>query len=348
MGGTVLPEKHHTREPLLEIRNLKTYFHTRLGVVRGVDGVTLDVAKAGITGVVGESGCGKSVVARSVLGIVAPPGRIDSGQILYHGFGESPLDLASLSPTGEQMRMIRGREISIIFQEPMSCLSPVHTVGNQLTEALNLYDRSIGRKAALAQAVEMLSQVGIPSPSELVDSYTFELSGGMRQRVLIALALVGNPKLLIADEPTTAIDVTLQAKILDLLLDLHRQNGLSILFITHNMGVIAQIAHDVVVMYLGRVVERGPVSEIFDHPKHPYTQALLRSIPRTDVEPMTRLETITGSVPDPRHRPPGCAFSNRCSFAIADLCTERVPLPVRIGDGHEVSCFLHGDGGGEE
>lgn len=327
--------------------DLKINFYTSQGIVRGVDGASFAVAKGRITGVVGESGCGKSVVARSVLGIVAPPGRIDGGQILYYGAGEPPVDLAALPPTGQQIRMIRGREISVIFQEPMSCLSPVHTVGNQLVEALQLYDMSLSKKAARGQAAEILSLVGIPSPDKLIDSYTFELSGGMRQRVLIALALVGKPKLLMADEPTTAIDVTLQAKIIALILQLQRQYEMSILFITHNMGIIAEVAHNLVVMYLGRVVEQGTVTQIFDHPKHPYTEALLRSIPRIGVEPMTHLPSIKGSIPDPRHRPSGCAFSNRCAFAMAE-CSLRVPLPIRLGDDHEVSCFLYGDGEGKQ
>ena len=217
-------------EPLIQIRNLRTYFYTTMGIVRAVDGASFEVGKGMITGIVGESGCGKSILARTILRIVPPPGRIVEGEILYHGGGEPPVDLATMSPGGEAIRRIRGRDIAMIFQEPMSCLSPVHTVGNQLVEALRLYDPALTKAGARERGIDALSLVGIPSPRSLIDSYVFELSGGMRQRVLIALALVGKPKLLMADEPTTAIDVTLQAKVLDLLLDLHRRERMSMLF----------------------------------------------------------------------------------------------------------------------
>ena len=328
------------REPLVEVEDLRTYFYTKMGVVRAVDGVSFDVPKERIVGIVGESGCGKSVAARSLLGIIPPPGKIAHGSIRFHGEG-GPTDIAELKPNDERIRRIRGKEIAMIFQEPMSCLSPVHTVGNQIIEALQLYYPGMDKKEARERAIDLLGLVGIPSPDKLIDSYIFELSGGMRQRVLIAMSLAGEPKLLMADEPTTAIDVTIQAKVLELLLDLHKKNKMSIMFITHNMGVIAEIAQDVIVMYLGRVAEKGNVTDIFDEPKHPYTQALLKSIPGIEVEPRTRLETIKGSVPDPYSRPAGCPFVNRCMYVVEGLCDRKEPPLYRISSGHSVSCFLY-------
>ena len=333
--------------PLIEIENLKTYFYTKMGIVRAVDGVSFRIPKERVVGIVGESGCGKSVAARSLLGIIPPPGRIAEGSITYYGSGESPIDIARLEHNDERLRGIRGKEIAMIFQEPMSCLSPVHTVGNQIVEALQLYYHDMTKTEARDRAIELLTLVGIPSPDQLIDSYIFELSGGMRQRVLIALALSGAPKLLMADEPTTAIDVTIQAKVLELILELHRQNKMSIMFITHNMGVIAEIAQDVIVMYLGRVAEQGSVLDIFDEPKHPYTQALLQSIPNIDIEPRSRLETIKGGVPDPYSRPAGCPFSNRCGYVIGGTCDENPPPLYTVKGAHKVSCFLYRNGKGE-
>ena len=293
-------------KPLLEVSGLRTYFFTNLGVVRAVDGLSFRVPEQRIVGIVGESGCGKSVAARSILGIIPPPGRIVSGSIRFHGAATTAasdaagvMDLAQLDPQSEEFRSIRGREIAMIFQEPMSALSPVHTVGSQIVEALCLYDEDLTKETGRDRCVDLLAEVGIPSPRTLIDSYIFELSGGMRQRVLVAMALAGNPRLLMADEPTTAIDVTIQAKVLDLLRTLHDANRMSMIFITHNMGVIAELAHEVVVMYLGTVVEQGQVVAIFDEPKHPYTRALLASIPGIGVEPKSRLEAIEGTVPGP-------------------------------------------------
>ena len=327
---------------LLRVKNLKTYFFTTFGVVRAVDGVSFDVPQQSIVGIVGESGCGKSVAARSILGIVPPPGKVVEGSILYYGQDDgSPLDLARLNPKSEQFRAIRGREIAMIFQEPMSALSPVHTVGNQITEAIRLYEPGISRDATRARCLGLLEEVGIPSADKLIDAYIFELSGGMRQRVLVAMALAGQPKLLMADEPTTAIDVTIQAKVLDLLRDLHTRNKMSIIFITHNMGVIAELAQEVIVMYLGSVAEKGRVLDIFDNPRHPYTQALLRSIPSIDVEPKTLLAAIEGSVPEPHARPSGCPFSNRCPRFMKDKCDASMPPLYEVASGHVVSCFLY-------
>jgi peptide/nickel transport system ATP-binding protein len=329
-----------SERPLLQVDDLRTYFFTTLGTVRAVDGLSFSVPPQRILGIVGESGCGKSVAARSILGIVPPPGRIVSGSMRFRSDG-GELDLATLDPHDEAFRHIRGREIAMIFQEPMSALSPVHTVGNQLIEALIIYDPKLTKDDAGGKCVDLLRMVGIPSPETLIDVYIFELSGGMRQRVLVAMAISGNPKLLMADEPTTAIDVTTQAKVLDLLRELHGENRMSMLFITHNMGVIAELADEVIVMYLGSVAERGPVVEIFDRPKHPYTQALLESIPGIGVTPKTELRAIEGSVPDPYRRPPGCPFSNRCPSFMPDTCDTALPPLYRTEAGHDARCFLY-------
>jgi len=331
-------------KPLLEIRDLKTHFLTSLGTVKAVDGISLDIRRDEIVGVVGESGCGKSVAARSIMGIVPPPGEIVGGSILYYGVpGDVPLDLATLDAGGEQMRSLRGREIAMVFQEPMSCLSPVHTVGNQLGEAVRLYGHGVSKREARDRSIALLRQVGIPSPEKLVDAHVFELSGGMRQRVLIAMAIAGRPRLLIADEPTTAIDVTIQGKVLDLLQELQAESRMAILYITHNLGVVVELAHRVVVMYLGTVAEQGSVSDIFDRPRHPYTRALLESIPSLETEPKSRLATIEGSVPDPRDRPPGCPFSNRCPHFMKGVCDVELPPLFETAPGHRVRCFLFGE-----
>ena len=334
--------------PLLEIRDLKTHFFTSLGEVKAVDGMSLDIRREEIVAVVGESGCGKSVAARSVLGIIPPPGRIVSGRILYYGEpGGEPVDLAGLDAKGDRMRALRGREIAMVFQEPMSCLSPVHTVGNQLGEAVRLYGQGVSRHEARIRSIALLRQVGIPAPEKLIDAHAFELSGGMRQRILIAMAISGRPQLLIADEPTTAIDATIQGKVLDLLKELQAASGMSILYITHNLGVVAELAHQVVVMYLGTVAEQGRVSDIFARPRHPYTRALLESIPTLDTEPQSRLATIEGSVPDPRERPPGCPFSNRCPRFMQGVCDVSAPPLCETEPGHRVRCFLYGGDGAQ-
>jgi peptide/nickel transport system ATP-binding protein len=338
------------RKPLLSVRNLKTYFPQDEGTVKAVDGAAFDLFPGQTLGIVGESGCGKSITARSILRIIDRPGRIVEGEILFRrqksGNGATngdAVDLSRLDPNGKEMRAIRGAEIALVFQEPMSSFSPVHTVGDQIIEAIVLH-RQVGRREARRRAIAMLRQVGIPLPEERVDQLSNQLSGGLRQRAMIAMALSCNPALLIADEPTTALDVTTQAQILDLLRRLQREYGMAIMLITHDLGVIAEMADTVVVMYLGRVVEQAPVDEIFYAPKHPYTQALLRSIPRIRSESRARLASITGSVPHPYNRPPGCPFHPRCPAFMPGVCDRREPHLQAAGEHHLVSCFLYEDG----
>jgi oligopeptide/dipeptide ABC transporter ATP-binding protein len=334
-----------TREPLLSVRNLKTYFAQDEGTVRAVDGVSFDVAPGATLGIVGESGCGKSVTARSILRIVDRPGRIVDGEILFrrrpgNGAGSPIVDLAKLDANGAEMRAIRGAEIALIFQEPMSSFSPVHTIGNQIIEAILLH-QPVSRPAARAQTIEILRRVGVSSPEERVDQLSNQLSGGLRQRAMIAMALSCRPMLLIADEPTTALDVTTQTQILDLMRQLQKEDGMAIMLITHDLGVVAEMATDVVVMYLGRVVEQAPVDAIFHAPRHPYTKALLRSIPRLRARRHERLTPIAGAVPHPYDRPTGCPFHARCPDFIPGTCDQRAPSLRPVADGHAVSCFLY-------
>ena len=330
--------------PVLSVRNLKTNFFTDEGVVRAVDGATFDVHLGQTLGIVGESGCGKSVTALSILRIVPRPGRIVEGEILLRQEVENgqsqEVALTSLGENSREMRSIRGAEIALVFQEPMTSLSPVHTIGNQIIGAARLH-RQLSKQEAREMVVELLGLVGIPRAETAVDSYPMQLSGGMRQRALIALALSCDPRILIADEPTTALDVTTQAQILDLLRSLQEQKGLAIMLITHNMGVIAEMADQVVVMYLGRVVEEGPVDVVFGESKHPYTQSLLRSIPSIHSTPKVQLPTITGTIPHPYNRPTGCPFHPRCPDVIPGVCDKHEPELHSIGDEHLVSCFLY-------
>jgi peptide/nickel transport system ATP-binding protein len=323
-------------ERLLEVKGLKTHFFTDEGVVRAVDGVDFYINKGETLGVVGESGCGKSVTALSIMRLIPqPPGRITEGQILYDG--KNLLDL-----TPAQMRKIRGKEISMIFQEPMTSLNPVFTVGEQIAEALRLHE-GLSRRDAMDKTVEMLKLVHIPNADRRVKEYPHQLSGGMRQRVMIAMALSCNPKLLIADEPTTALDVTIQAQILELLNELKAKLGMAILLITHDMGVIAETAQRVVVMYAAKVAEEAAVGELFKEPLHPYTQGLLRSIPRIDLAATqkTKLETIPGTVPTLRGaEKPGCRFAPRCTFA-KPMHFENTPELKEVRPGHKVACFLY-------
>ncbi|MBM4439414.1 MAG: ABC transporter ATP-binding protein [Candidatus Rokubacteria bacterium] len=323
-------------ERLLEVKGLKTHFFTDEGVVRAVDGVDFYINKGETLGVVGESGCGKSVTALSIMRLIpTPPGRIVEGQINYNG-----QNLLDLSPA--QMRKIRGKEISMIFQEPMTSLNPVFTVGEQIAEALRLHE-GLNRRDAMDKTVDMLKLVHIPNAERRVREYPHQLSGGMRQRIMIAMALSCNPKLLIADEPTTALDVTIQAQILELLNELKSKLGMAILLITHDMGVIAETAQRVVVMYAAKVAEEAPVGELFKEPLHPYTQGLLRSIPRIDLAAVkkTKLETIPGTVPTLRGaEKPGCAFAPRCSFA-KPMHFENTPPLKEVRPGHKVACFLY-------
>jgi peptide/nickel transport system ATP-binding protein len=320
--------------PLLEIRGLKTHFATDDGMVQAVDGVDITIGRGETVGVVGESGCGKTVTALSVLKLIAmPPGKIVAGEIRYQGRDLVPLDT-------EEMDRIRAKDIAMVFQEPMTSLNPVYTIGEQIAEVLRKHE-GLSRKGALDRTVEMLRLVQIPNPERRLNDYPHQFSGGMRQRVMIAMALSCNPKLLIADEPTTALDVTIQAQILELLADMKSRFGMAIMLITHAMGVVAETAQRVVVMYAGKVIEEAPVDQLFANPRHPYTQGLIRSIPRIDTAAThkTRLEAIPGTVPSLLRPPPGCRFAPRCRYAMAK-CREAVPPLTDIGGGHRVACVL--------
>ncbi len=324
-----VPKASGAGEDLLELRDLKTHFHTDEGVARAVDGVSYVVKRGETLGVVGESGCGKSVTALSVMRLIPdPPGRIVQGRILFEG-----RDLVTLP--AEEMRRIRGNRIGMIFQEPMTSLNPVFTVGDQIIEAVVLH-KEVSYREGRDRAIEMLRRVGIPSPESRVDDYPHQMSGGMRQRVMIAMALSCDPDLLIADEPTTALDVTIQAQILELMRRLQDELGMSILLITHDLGVVAQNAQHVAVMYAGKVVEYSDTREVFANPRHPYTVGLFRSIPRLGVR-VARLDTIPGTVPSALEFPDGCRFHNRCPFA-TERCTREEPPLLEIAPGHTVAC----------
>jgi peptide/nickel transport system ATP-binding protein len=322
-------------EPLLEIRGLKTHFATDDGMVQAVDGVDITIGRGETVGVVGESGCGKTVTALSVLKLVAmPPGKIVAGQILYQGRDLVPLGV-------DEMDHIRAKHIAMVFQEPMTSLNPVYTIGEQIAEVLRRHE-GLSRREATDKTVEMLRLVQIPNPDKRLNDYPHQFSGGMRQRVMIAMALSCSPKLLIADEPTTALDVTIQAQILELLHDMKSRFGMAIMLITHAMGVVAETCQRVVVMYAGKVIEEAPAEELFADPKHPYTQGLIRSIPRIDTAAIKkqRLEAIPGVVPSLLRPPPGCRFAPRCRHAMAK-CREAVPPLLDAGGGHKVACVLH-------
>jgi peptide/nickel transport system ATP-binding protein len=322
-------------ETLLEISGLKTYFQTDDGMVRAVDGVDLTIRRGETLSVVGESGCGKTVTAMTVLKLIAmPPGKIVAGRILWKG-----RDLVPLAPY--EMQRIRSREIGIVFQEPMTSLNPVYTIGDQIAEVVRLH-QGLGRRDAMDRAVELLRLVHVPAAERRVRNYPHQLSGGMRQRIMIAMALACSPELLIADEPTTALDVTIQAQILDLLDEMKSRFGMAIMLITHAMGVVAEMAQRVAVMYAGQVVEEAQVDDLFARPLHPYTQGLIRSIPRLDRtdRDRNRLETIAGTVPSLLDPPPGCRFAPRCPFAMGP-CTHETPALRAIDNGHTVACNLY-------
>lgn len=319
--------------PLIEVKNLKTHFKTEDGIVKSVDGVSFEINEGETLGIVGESGCGKSVTSISIMGLVPQPaGKIVEGEILFKGedLVKKPVDA---------LRKIRGNEISMIFQEPMTSLNPVYNVGDQIAEAVILHQK-LSKKDAMNKAVEMLQRVGIPSPEKRVYDYPHQMSGGMRQRVMIAMALSCNPKLLIADEPTTALDVTIQAQILELMKQLRDEYNTAIMLITHDLGVIAEVADRVAVMYAGKIVEYADVKSIFAAPQHPYTIGLLHSIPKL-TGGQKRLEPIKGIVPNPLNLPKGCKFSNRCPF-VQDQCMEAEPELVEATQGHSVRCWYHG------
>ena len=325
------PSAHasETSDALLQVRDLKTWFETDRGLFRAVDGISFDVPRGRTVGLVGESGCGKSVTSLSLMGLVASPGKVSAESIHFEG-----RDLLGLSP--QARRMLRGNRMSMVFQEPMTSLNPVHTIGRQIVEVIRAH-QDISLQAARSRAVEVLELVRIPSAAQRLDDFPHHLSGGMRQRVMIAMALACEPALLIADEPTTALDVTIQAQILELLRDLQQRLGMAILMITHDLGVIAELADEVIVMYAGKIVESAPVDSIFNDPQHPYTIGLLGSIPRLDVA-RSRLATIEGTVPSPARQPAGCRFAPRCPFSDA-RCHAEPPALREISPGHQVACW---------
>ena len=339
---------------LLQLKGLKTHFFTDEGVVKAVNGIDFSLNQGQTVCLVGESGCGKSVTALSILKLVGAPGRIVDGSVLFHrpnSGNDEVIDLAKLDPRGQAIREIRGKEISMIFQEPMTSLSAVYTIGNQIMEAIILHLK-VGKEEAREQAIDMLHRVGIPKPEDRVDAYPFELSGGMRQRAMIAMALSCGPSMLIADEPTTALDVTTQANILDLILELQHEFGMAVLFITHNQGVVAEIADRVVVMYLGQMVEHGDVDDVFHDTRHPYARALLHSIPvlgqstrlrLQGIEESERMYSIRGMVPHPFARPQGCQFHPRCDRFIKGTCDRAAPPVIEVAPGHLVRCWLYQD-----
>ena len=335
-------------DSLLEIKNLMTHFHLQEGIVRAVDGVSFDVRRGQTLGIIGESGCGKSVTAHSILRLVpSPPGNIVNGELLLYrgesGENSGPVDLAQLDPRGAEIRSIRGAEISMVFQEPMTSFGPMHSIGNQIVESILLHQEGVDKTEARELAIDNLRRVGIPRAAQIVDSFPHQLSGGMRQRAMIAMALSCSPRLLIADEPTTALDVTIQAQILELMMTLQEEFGMAVIFITHNLGVIAEVADEVAVMYLGRIVEQAGINELFDNPQHPYTQGLLNSIPHIDEEKLTRLRAIEGVVPDPYDIPSGCAFSDRCPSFMPGKCDSAMPDLAATGPEHRVRCFLYSE-----
>jgi peptide/nickel transport system ATP-binding protein len=349
-----MTENHpHDGNVLIEVKDLKTYFFLDEGIVKAVDGVDFHINRGETLGVVGESGCGKSITARSLMRIVPRPGRIVQGQILLHKRSKSDngtserdeiLDLTAMGPQSREIRDIRGAEISMVFQEPMTSLSPVHTIANQIMEAITLHQK-VSKEEARKIAIETLDLVGMPQPSRTIDRYPHELSGGMRQRAMIAMSLSCHPSLLIADEPTTALDVTTEAQILKLMHQLRDELGMAIMYITHNLGVIAQMTERVMVMYMGMAVEETDVDTLFFDPKHPYTQALLVSIPRLGqlTRDRERLEPVRGTVPDPYALPRGCYFHPRCDQAIPGVCDVDAPPYISVSPTHQVRCHLYAE-----
>jgi oligopeptide/dipeptide ABC transporter ATP-binding protein len=333
---------------LIEVNNLEVHFNLLEGTVRALNGVSFEIRQGRSLGVIGESGCGKSVTAQSIMRIVpTPPGKIVGGTIRMHiapenGKPGEDVNILELSASGEKIRSIRWKHVAMIFQEPMTSFSPVFTIGNQIIEAILLHMPELDEKQARERAIELLGRVGIPKPQRLVDAYPHQLSGGMRQRAMIAMALSCNPKLLIADEPTTALDVTIEAQILELLKSLQAEYGMSMMYISHDLAVVGEMADDIMVMYLGQVMERASRDELFDNPMHPYTQALWRSIPRIDGG-QDRLEPIAGTLPSAFTEHKGCPFYSRCEHRIKDVCDAQRPPMYRVSPTHEVSCFLYKD-----
>jgi oligopeptide transport system ATP-binding protein len=326
-------------QPILEIRNLKTHFFLDRATVRAIDGVDLSISAGKTIGLVGESGCGKSQMAMSIMRLTPPPGKIVEGQINLRTKSGNVVDIAKLNAKGSQMREIRGGQVAIVFQEPMTSLNPLKRIGDQIAEAVILHQK-VGKQAAMDRALEMLTRVQISAPKQRLVEYPHQLSGGMRQRVMIALALSCNPAVLIADEPTTALDVTVQAQILDLMNELQRDFNSAIVLITHNLGVVSQMAKDVAVMYLGRIVEYGSAIDLFKRPLHPYTEGLLNSVPVLGKKGKQVLVPIKGMVPSPTSVIKGCPFADRCPH-VKDICREKRPELEEIGPGHYAACWLH-------
>jgi peptide/nickel transport system ATP-binding protein len=355
------------RDILVDVKDLRVTFDVRAGIVRAVDGVSFDIKRGQTLGVIGESGCGKSITARAIMQMIPKPGKIATGEILYYRYSKGPngseqveeINITKQDPDGAEIRRIRGGEIGMIFQEPMSSLTPVYTAGFQIGEAVKLHQltpvkkvgdqmaetvmahRKVSNEEARAVAIDMLRKVGIPKPEQRVDSYPHQLSGGQRQRVMTAIALCCSPALLIADEPTTALDVSIEAQILDIMRDLQKNYGMAIMFITHNLGVIAEMAEEIVVMYMGKQVEKASAEKLFYEPKHPYTKALLKSIPRIGKKTNERLASIEGMVPDPFHLPEGCLFHPRCPAFMQGKCDKIAPTWKTVADNHWVSCLLY-------
>ena len=327
------------REWLIDIKDLHVTFSQDDETVNAVNGVDIRVHKGEAVGIVGESGCGKTVTSYSLLNILPSNGRIVSGEVRYREGNGGIIDITKLNPRSREMRKLRGGEIAMIFQEPMASFSPVHTIKDQIAEGILLHQPPKDKKVR-EKIIEYLGMVGISNPERAIDAYPFQLSGGMRQRAMIAMALACNPKVLVADEPTTALDVTIQAQVLMLIKEMQQELGLALVLITHDLGIIAHMADFVYVMYLGRVVEKGPVATIFDSPKHPYTRDLIRSIPKLD-RPEKRLATIQGNVPDASRLPPGCAFHPRCREIIGEICSQTQPVLEEVEADHFAACFLH-------
>ena len=336
-------------DAIIKVEDLHTYFYTDLGIIRALNGVSYSVPAGKVLGVVGESGCGKSITALSIMQLVPHPGRTIHGKVFLRTgeVGHEVVEVTALKRNSAEMRHLRGGKIGMIFQEPMTSLNPAYTIGNQIIEAILLH-QNVDKKEAEARAVTMLEKVGMPNPSNVIRRYPHELSGGMRQRVMIGIALSCNPAVLIADEPTTALDVTTEAQILDLMRELQADLGMTTMLITHNLGVVAQMCDNAVVMYLGRIVEQSSVDDLFYEPYHPYTKALLHSIPHVGSRTKSRLEPIQGMVPDPYASIRGCAFHPRCDYSKPGICDKRVPALTHITDNHSVRCFLFSDQGENE
>ena len=332
------------RDVLLKVEGLKTHFSSKEGTLRVVDDSSFELKRGETLGIVGDSGCGKSITAQSILRLVPQGGKIVGGKILFNLPGRGFVDLVQLNPDGKEMRHIRGAEIAMIFQEPMTSFSPVHTIGSQIVEVVRLHQR-LSRAAARSRAVELLRKVGMPKPAEMIDAYPFNLSGGMRQRAMIAMALSCQPSLLIADEPTTAVDVTIQAQVLNLIKDLQQELNMALIIITHDLAVIAELADQVLIMlYLGKDVEQASVDEIFHNPLHPYTKGLLHSIPKLTADPDEKIIPMTGSLPSPYDLPKGCMFHRRCPQFMEGLCDKQEPPFEEVEKGHKVACFLYESG----